>query len=97
MKSNTNVRNFSKLLQRALAIRRAGSAALDLAYVACGRFDGFWELDLHPWDTAAGSVIVEEAGGKVTTFCGANYTCHEKEVLATNSRIHKQMSLILLQ
>jgi myo-inositol-1(or 4)-monophosphatase len=92
---NANINNFRKFLKAALAIRRAGSAALDLAYVACGRFDGFWELDLHPWDTAAGSILVTEAGGKVTKFDGSKYTCMDSELLASNSLIHNQMSLLL--
>lgn len=93
--SNTNVLNFSKFLKKALAIRRAGSAALDLAYVACARFDGFWEMNLYPWDSAAGSLIVKEAGGRVTRFNGSKYSHYDKEVLATNSLIHKQMIEVL--
>jgi len=90
-----NVRNFEALLTRTMAIRRAGSAALDLSYVACGRFDGFWELDLHPWDSAAGMLLVEEAGGAVSRFDGSTYSPHDKNILATNGTIHRQMSRIL--
>ncbi len=65
-----NLRHFENFIRRAQAVRRDGSAALDLCYVACGRYDGFWELGLHSWDTAAGSLIVKEAGGKITDFSG---------------------------
>lgn len=73
------------------SIRRDGSAVLNLCYTACGRFDGFWESKLKPWDTAAGSLILQEAGGKVTDFKGNKFNVYEKEILATNSRIHTQM------
>ena len=76
-------------------MRRAGSAAIDLCYVASGRFDGFWELYLSPWDTAAGLVIVEEAGGKVTKLDGSMYSIYDKEILASNSKIHSKMKKIL--
>ncbi len=92
---NTNILNFKNFLMRCLAIRRAGSAALDLAYVACGRFDGFWELDLHPWDSAAGCLIVREAGGRITKFDGKPHSHYDKEILATNGLIHSQMVEIL--
>ena len=65
-----NLRHFENFIRRAQAVRRDGSAALDLCYVACGRYDGFWELGLHSWDTAAGSLIAKEAGGKITDFSG---------------------------
>jgi myo-inositol-1(or 4)-monophosphatase len=94
-RKDLNIRHFVKLLMRSLAIRRAGSAALDLCYVACGRFDGFWEMDLHPWDSAAGTVIVNEAGGRVTRFDNTPYTPYEKDILATNGRIHGGISRIL--
>ena len=90
-----NIRNFKNFLMRSMAVRRAGSAALDLCYVACGRFDGFWELDLHPWDNAAGSLIVREARGCVTRFDGSNYTHYDKEILATNTLIHHHMVKVL--
>jgi len=89
--SSTNIGNFVKFLMVSQAIRRAGSAALDLCYVACGRFDGFWELDLHPWDTAAGSLIAQEAGGKLTALSGSKYSHYNKEICASNGKIHKQM------
>lgn len=75
----------------AQAIRRAGSACLDMAYVAAGRFDGFWELKLNPWDTAAGWLLVTEAGGCVSDLYGGPYTFQSPHVLATNGRIHRAM------
>ncbi len=86
-----NLSNFKNLLIKSMAIRRAGSAALDLCYVACGRFDGFWEMFLKPWDSAAGLVIVEEAGGIVTRFDGSAYSPHDEDLLATNGFIHKNI------
>lgn len=89
------ISRFNKMLKVARGIRRAGSAALDLCYVACGRFDGFWEERLHPWDTAAGLLLVEEAGGMVTDFKGNPYSIYGKEILATNGLLHKTMLEIL--
>lgn len=82
---------FGKFITQARAIRRLGSAALDLCYVAAGRFDGFWEKKLQPWDVAGGALIVSEAGGRVTTMAGGPYASREGSVLATNSLIHTQM------
>lgn len=90
-----NLRHFSDFIWRARAVRRDGSAALDLCYVACGRFDGFWELGLNPWDTAAGVLIVEESGGRVTDFTGDDYSIYVKEMLASNSVIHSEMIDVL--
>lgn len=90
-----NINNFIKFMKAAQAVRRAGSAAIDLCYVACGRFDGFWELYLNPWDTAAASLIIEEAGGKVTKFDGSKYSIYGTETLASNPKIHPQMMRIL--
>ncbi len=90
-----NLRHFSEFIWRARAVRRDGSAALDLCYVACGRFDGFWELGLNPWDTAAGALIVEEAGGRVTDFTGDEYSIYVREILASNSGIHSEMMDVL--
>lgn len=90
-----NVKNFKKFLLRTLAIRRAGSAALDMCYVACARFDGFWEMDLKPWDCAAGLLIVKEAGGFVTKFDGTKFLPYDKDVLATNRLINQEMVAIL--
>ena len=90
-----NVKNFTKFLKHTMAVRRAGSAALDLCYVACGRFDGFWELDLCPWDSAAGMLITREAGGVVTKFDGSPYSPYDRNILATNGHIHKEMVKVL--
>jgi len=72
-------------------VRRAGSAALDLGYVACGRLDGFYEENLKPWDTAAGLLIVTEAGGKITTFDGGAYDIYSPNILASNGVLHPQI------
>lgn len=90
-----NLDNFARMHKVARGIRRGGSAALDLCYLAAGRFDGFWELKLHPWDTAAGVVIVAEAGGRLTGFQGRPYSINDNNLLASNGRIHKQMQSIL--
>ena len=82
---------FGAFVGRARAVRRLGSAALDLCYVAAGRLDGFWESDLKPWDVAGGSLIVSEAGGRVTTMDGAAFTSRGRHVLATNGPIHDAM------
>ncbi len=90
-----NIRHFGNFIRRARAVRRDGSAALDVCYVACGRFDGFWELGLNPWDTAAAVLILKEAGGYVTTFTGGEYSIYMKEILGSNSIVHEQMIEIL--
>ena len=82
-----NIHFYQELTLRSHGVRRAGSAALDLAYVACGRLEGFWEFHLNPWDTSAGYLLVEEAGGRVTHFDGGKFTLDSREVLATNGRI----------
>ena len=82
---------FGEFISRARAVRRLGSAALDLCYVAAGRFDAFWEHKLQPWDVAAGALIVEEAGGKVTTVDGAPFGSRVGSVLASNGHIHGEM------
>lgn len=96
--SLNNLDNFKQFIFKAQAIRRAGSAALDLCYVAMGRFDGFWELKLAPWDTAAGCLMVNEAGGKVTDFKGNKLNIYSKdsETLASNGKIHEEMVKILM-
>lgn len=91
----TNLEHFAAFAKRSQAIRRAGSAALDLAYVACGRFDGFWELKLKPWDVAAAALILVEAGGSITDFKGEAFSIHGVECLASNSLIHKEMLELL--
>ncbi len=80
---------------QARAVRRLGSAALDLCYVACGRMDGFWDKNLRPWDTAAGALIVGEAGGVVTALDGGAFDCHVGSVLASNGRIHGEMLAVI--
>jgi myo-inositol-1(or 4)-monophosphatase len=86
-----NVHFYQEFTLRSHGVRRAGSAALDLAYVACGRLDGFWEFNLNPWDTSAGYLLVEEAGGTVTHFDGGKFTLNSVEVLATNGLIGGEM------
>lgn len=90
-----SIEYFARFMNNAQAVRRDGSAALDMCYVACGRFDGFWELGLKPWDVGAGRLIVEEAGGRVTKFDGRPFTIYEPEMLATNGLIHGPMSAVL--
>ncbi len=82
---------FKAFMTRSQGIRRAGSAALDLCYVACGRLDGFWELKLRPWDTAAGSLIVKESGGRISDFSGNDFSIHGNETMASNGTIHSAM------
>jgi len=82
---------YGSCLKASQGMRRLGSAALDLCYVACGRFEGFWEQRLKPWDSAAGALMVAEAGGQVTTFSDRPYTVEHAEILATNGLIHKEM------
>ncbi len=90
-----NLVNFCKFIRGARGVRRDGSAALDLCYVACGRYDGFWELGLHPWDTAAGAFIIKESGGFVTNISGGDFTDYKGEILASNGLIHKRMVEVL--
>ena len=90
-KSERVIGLLTKMLVRAQGVRRPGSAAIDLCYVAAGRFDGFWEEGLKPWDTAAGTVIVNEAGGKVTTYEGKAYSPYLKSIVAANPYIHDAM------
>ena len=90
-----NLNHFRNFALTSQAVRRAGSAALDLCYLAKGIFDGFWELKLSPWDTAAGILMVKEAGGKVTNFSGKKFSIYEKDILATNGKIHNQMMEVI--
>jgi len=85
---NPNIYFYHQLTLKTHGVRRAGSAALDLCNVASGRFDGFWEFNLNPWDTAAGVLIVEEAGGKVTGFSGDEFEIASRETLASNGLVH---------
>jgi myo-inositol-1(or 4)-monophosphatase len=86
---------FNEMIPKAQTIRRAGSAALDLAYLAAGRVDGFWELRLKPWDTAAGWLLVEEAGGRVTDLYGRPYCLESPAIVASNGKIHEELIEVL--
>jgi len=88
-------RHFANFIMNAQAVRRDGAAALDLAYVACGRFDGFWEEGLKPWDVAAGSLMVEEAGGRVSNYAGGLLSIYTPPILASNGLVHEQMMRVL--
>lgn len=90
-----NLDHFGRFVKRAQAVRRPGSAAIDLAWVACGRIDGFWELFLKPWDMAAGVLLVREAGGEVTAFDGSAFPLYGTEILASNGLIHEEMQQVL--
>lgn len=93
--AENNLNHYCNFSLRVQGIRRDGAAALDLCYTAMGRFDGFWELYLAPWDMAAGSLIVAEAGGKVTDFTSEGFSIYFKEIVASNGRIHNDMIKIL--
>ncbi len=88
-------RDFANFTMEAQAVRRDGSAAIDLAYLACGRFDGFWEDGLNAWDVAAGLLLIEEAGGQITDFNGRPIDIYEAKVLASNGLIHDAMRRVL--
>jgi myo-inositol-1(or 4)-monophosphatase len=88
---------FIRFQKAARGIRRAGAAALDLAYLAAGRLDGFWEVKLKPWDVAAGSLLVQEAGGTVSAFDGSHYQMCNHRILASNGLIHQEMIELLAQ
>lgn len=88
-------RHFSEFLLRSRGVRRDGSAAIDLAYVACGRFDGFWEEGLNPWDVAAGLLLIEEAGGQVTYYNGSPLSIYTPPICASNGLLHSQMLDVL--
>ncbi len=88
---NHAIERFVSFLMNSQAVRRMGSAAIDLAYVAAGRYEGFWEVDLHPWDMAAGILLVAEAGGTVSTFSGEKFSIYGKEILASNGLVHDEM------
>ncbi len=85
------IQHFNEFLRSAQAVRRLGSAAIDFCYVAAGRFDGFWEVSLNPWDMAAGVLLVREAGGTVTNFRGGEWRLRGKDVLASNGKMHETM------
>ncbi|MEW6439762.1 MAG: inositol monophosphatase family protein [bacterium] len=92
---DANLRRFSRLIRQARSVRRSGSAALDLCYVAAGRIDGYWVLELAPWDAAAGLLVVSEAGGRATSFSGSSAASGRKGVVASNGRIHAQLLRLL--
>ncbi len=92
-----NLGMFARMAKKAQGVRRLGSAALDLCWVAAGRLDGFWEYHLHPWDTAAGMLIVTEAGGKVSKINGKSYSIFDTDLLASNGHIHRAMREVLHQ
>ena len=88
-------RDFTNFTLHAQAVRRDGSAALDLAYIACGRFDGFWEDGLNPWDIAAGAILISEAGGRITNYENEPLDIYTKKVVASNGRVHDAMLQLL--
>ncbi|MBI3249599.1 MAG: inositol monophosphatase [Deltaproteobacteria bacterium] len=94
-RSEYYLRFYQAFMVRSQGVRRCGSAALDLCYVACGRADAFWEWRLHPWDTAAGSLIVEEAGGQMSDFLGDRFDIHGEQTLASNRLVHAEMVDVL--
>jgi myo-inositol-1(or 4)-monophosphatase len=89
------VKHFTDFLMESRGVRRDGSAAIDMAYVACGRFDGFWEEGLNPWDVAAGKLLVEEAGGVVSYYDGSAFNIYQPPILASNGIIHNAMMAVL--
>ncbi len=92
--ASPNVHFYQEMTLRSHGVRRAGSAALDMAYVASGRLDGFWEFNLNPWDTSAGYLLVEEAGGTVTHFDGGKFTLDSREVMVTNGLLVDEMTIL---
>lgn len=92
---DNNVARLDHFLRRSQGVRRAGTASLDLAYVACGRFDGFWEIRLKPWDVAAGVLLVREAGGRATDFAGTPDCLSGGEIVASNGLIHEEMLRVI--
>lgn len=93
--SNNNLDHFARFALRVQGLRRTGSAALDLCYVAAGRFDGFWEVKLKPWDMAAGVVILKEAGGQITNLCGQSHSLYGQELVSSNGLIHDAMISVI--
>jgi myo-inositol-1(or 4)-monophosphatase len=92
---NKPVEVFAAIVNKDIPVRRLGSAALDICWTACGRFDGFWEFNLNAWDVAAGYIILTEAGGTVTDFTGGKYSVYNKEILASNGKIHKDILRVI--
>lgn len=94
-KEDSNIPEFSALLMKSRGLRRMGSAALDLCYVACGRFDGYWEQHLKIWDISAGGLIVREAGGKVTNFNNTHWDHQSDNIIASNGLIHSELQEVI--
>lgn len=92
---DNNLREFANMIMHAQGVRRDGVAAIDLCYVACGRYDAFWELNLFPWDVAAGVLVIREAGGRVSNYKGKDFSVYEKEILATNGGFHDEMLAVV--
>ena len=92
---NDNIDHFTNFLKRSQAVRRDGAAAIDICYIACGRYDGFWEMGLKPWDVAAATLILEEAGGRSSLFSGSRLDIYEDNILCSNGRIHPSMLEVL--
>lgn len=95
--SNDNLQHFGNFIKASQAVRRPGSAAMDLVYTAMGRFDGFWEMKLHAWDVAAGTLIVREAGGMISRLDGTEASIYDRQILASNGHIHQAMVEVLLK
>lgn len=93
--ADNNLDEFCRFSLGAQGVRRTGTASLDMCYVACGRFDGFWELKLNPWDTAAGLVIIQEAGGRVTNYKNEPFSIYGKKIVASNGLIHQEIVKVL--
>lgn len=94
--NDRSLEHFVNFVKMGLPVRRLGSAAMDICYVACGKFDAFWEFNLNPWDVAAAYLILLEAGGRVTDFEGSNYSIYNKQILASNGKkIHEEMIEVL--
>ena len=93
--ADNNLKEFCAFSLCARGMRRTGTAAIDLCYIACGRCDGFWELKLNPWDTAAGKLIVEEAGGKVSDYKDKPFSIYGQDIIASNGLIHDEMVAVL--
>lgn len=94
---NNNLNHLSNFIKRAQGIRRMGAAALDICFVACGRLEGFWEMELWPWDIAAACVILEEAGGQTSLFDGRPLDLHGKQIIASNGGVHRAMIEVIQQ
>ena len=88
-------RHLTDFLLHSRGVRRDGSAAIDMAYIACGRFDGFWEEGLNPWDMAAGVLLIEEAGGQISGYDNAKFSIYSPPIVASNGLIHTQMLTVL--